>query len=207
MNLLHKDWSAAAAVGQAEPLPSRRAAAPRRSAGAVAGPDRNPLAPEPGPAPATDLLEMLPRRAGLISYARRSRGPSRLLGPALPGPRARKGTQGEAQVALAKTGSTEEATAWAGAIAALLPDERGAATAEIVEALKYPTATEGATEVLLEAIAARWDDGSKIEGRSLPDPVSPRLAGGADARRRHAGERRRSRPRELERLEAAPGRG
>jgi hypothetical protein len=75
-----------------------------------------------------------------------------------------------AKVALAKTGSPEEATAWAGAITALLPKEPRAATAEIVEALKYPTATEAPTDVLLAALATRWPDEHKtIGGRTLPD--------------------------------------
>jgi hypothetical protein len=77
-----------------------------------------------------------------------------------------------AKIALAKTGSPEEATAWAGAIAALLPQEPRAATAEIVEALKYPTATEAPSDVLLAALSTRWPDQHKaIAGRSLPDPT------------------------------------
>ena len=71
---------------------------------------------------------------------------------------------GAGKAALEMTGWIEEATAWARAVAALAPDDDAAATAEMVEALKYPTATDEATEVLLEAIVARWDDGSKFEG-------------------------------------------
>jgi hypothetical protein len=75
-------------------------------------------------------------------------------------------------IALAKTGSTEEATAWAGAIAALLPEERGAATGEIVEALKYPTATEAPSLRLLSALAPVWgEEYAPIEGRMLPDDL------------------------------------
>ena len=75
-----------------------------------------------------------------------------------------------AQDALAKTGSTEEATAWAGAVAALLPDERGTATAEVVKALKYPTATGAPSDGLLAALAQLWPEEYKtIAGRTLPD--------------------------------------
>ena len=75
-----------------------------------------------------------------------------------------------AKIALAKTGSPEEATAWAGAITALLPKEPRAATAEIVEVLKYPTATEAPTDVLLAALATRWPEEDKtVGGRTLPD--------------------------------------
>ncbi len=77
-----------------------------------------------------------------------------------------------AKMALAKTGSSEEATALARAIAALLPAEPGAATAEIVEALKYPTATEAPSDVLVAALANVWPEEYKaIAGRTLPDQI------------------------------------
>lgn len=75
-----------------------------------------------------------------------------------------------AKLALAKTGSREEATVWADAIAALLPADPRAATAEIVGALKYPTATEAPTDVLLAGLAKPWPEEHKtIAGRTLPD--------------------------------------
>jgi hypothetical protein len=76
-----------------------------------------------------------------------------------------------AKTALAKTGSSEEATAWARAIAALLPAEPRVATGEIVEALKYPTATEAPTAVLLTALATPWsqEEYEPIAGKTMPD--------------------------------------
>ena len=77
-----------------------------------------------------------------------------------------------AKIALAKTGSSEEAAAWARAIAALLPAEPRAATAEIVETLKYPTATEAPSDVLLAALANVWPEEYKaIAGRTLLDQI------------------------------------
>jgi hypothetical protein len=58
------------------------------------------------------------------------------------------------------------------AIAALLPAEPSAATAEIVEVLKYPTATEAPSDVLLAALASVWPEEYKaIAGRTLPDQM------------------------------------
>ena len=78
----------------------------------------------------------------------------------------------EAKLALAKTGSSEEATAWARAITVLLPAEPKAATRVIVEALKYPTATEASSDILLSAMAKVWPaDYGAIAGRTLPDQI------------------------------------
>jgi hypothetical protein len=80
----------------------------------------------------------------------------------------RKASLATARIALAKTGSPEEATAWARAITALLPDGPAAA-AQIVEALKYPTATGAPSDVLLAALASRWPGEPALKGRTLPD--------------------------------------
>ena len=76
----------------------------------------------------------------------------------------------------------------------------------MVEALKYPTATDEATEVLLEAIVARWDDGSSCEGTTLPDPalldwLEERTPGDSTLAKPPV------QPRDIKRIEAAPGRG
>ena len=91
------------------------------------------------------------------------------LSPKLP-PSERKDALTAAKQALATTGSSEEATAWAHAITVLLPAEPRAATAEIVEALKYPTATEAPSVILLEALSNVWpEDYKTIAGKTLPD--------------------------------------
>ena len=60
----------------------------------------------------------------------------------------------------------------ADAIAALRPAAPRAATAEIVEALKYPTAAGAPSDVLLAALATLWpDEHATIAGRTLSDPI------------------------------------
>ena len=80
-----------------------------------------------------------------------------------------------AKTALGKTGSTEEATAWAIAIAALLPHgPRTArpATAEIVGALKYPSAAGVPSKILLAALTTTWPGEYKeIRARKYFDAV------------------------------------
>ena len=57
-------------------------------------------------------------------------------------------------------------------IAALLPVDPRAATAEIVEALKDPTAAEAPTDILLAAMQTVWpEDYETIRDKTLPDPV------------------------------------
>jgi hypothetical protein len=75
----------------------------------------------------------------------------------------RKKALSAAKFALAKTGSVEEATAWAGAVAALLPADCDKFTRGIVEVLKYPnTAGEPQTEVLLKALTQCWYDDKTV---------------------------------------------
>ena len=117
-----------------------------------------------------DLLAMLPDTADYLTREAIARALA-ALAPKLPDT-SRAEALAAAKLALARTGSPEEATAWAGAIAALLPEEPRAATAEIVEALKYPTATGAATDVLLAALATPWPEEFRtIAGRSLDQTV------------------------------------
>jgi hypothetical protein len=76
-----------------------------------------------------------------------------------------------AKTGLAWTGSREEAAAWAGAVAALLPADRDAFTSGVVEVLKYPTATGVPTELLLAALAKRWPDEDALRGKQELDPA------------------------------------
>jgi len=76
-----------------------------------------------------------------------------------------------AKTGLAWTGSKEEASAWAGAIAVLLPVDRDAFTAGIAEVLRYPTAAGAPTEVLLAALAQRWPDEDALRGKKGIDPA------------------------------------
>ncbi|MGH6917715.1 MAG: hypothetical protein ACREJ0_08425, partial [Geminicoccaceae bacterium] len=119
-----------------------------------------------------DLLAMLPDTADYLTRAAIARAFAALaVADKLPDT-SRGEALAAAKVGLAKTGSSEEATAWAGAIAALLPHEPRAATAEIVAALKYPTATEAPTDVLLAALATPWPEEHKtIAGRTLRDQI------------------------------------
>jgi hypothetical protein len=104
------------------------------------------------------------------------------LAPKLPGAE-RAQALTAAKVALAKTGFVEEATALARAIAALLPAEPGAATAEIVEALKYPTATEAPSDVLVHGeCLARGVQGDHRQNAARSDGLE--MARGSSARRR-----------------------
>jgi hypothetical protein len=86
-------------------------------------------------------------------------------------PADRAKTLADTQRALAATGSTEEAGALARSIAALLPaDDPQAATAEIVEALKYPTATGEPTDILLAGLETLWpSDYHSIANLTLPN--------------------------------------
>jgi hypothetical protein len=119
---------------------------------------------------AEDLLAMLPGTQDYLSREAIARALA-ALAPKLSG--AERGeVLSAAKTALAKTGSSEEATAWAHAIAALLPADPRIATAEIVEALKYPTATETPTAVLLAALATPWPkEYETIASRTRPDPT------------------------------------
>ena len=128
------------------------------------------LSPPSAMLASSDLLALL---ADIEDYVARAAIARALmaLAPALPDPDRRKALSA-AKLALARTGFTEEAVAWAGAIAAMLPGEPREATAETVEALKYPTATGAPSEVLLEGLAKVWPEQYEaIAGRSLPDPI------------------------------------
>jgi hypothetical protein len=117
---------------------------------------------------AEDLLTMLPDTLDYLSREAIARALAALT-PKLSDAK-RDEALSAAKLALAKTGSTEEATAWAGAIAALLPADAWAATAEIVEVLKYPTATGTPTDILLAALATPWPEEHRmIAGRVLED--------------------------------------
>jgi hypothetical protein len=70
-----------------------------------------------------------------------------------------------AKTGLAWTGSREEASAWAGAVASLLPADRAAFTSGLVEVLKYPTATGAPTELLLAELSKRWPDEAALRGK------------------------------------------
>jgi len=161
LQILHGDWST-------QPIrsnPYRRAAQARLLA--LLAPS---LPPESAALASTDLLQMLPGAADHLTREAIARALA-ALARNLPDAE-RQAALADAKAALAKTGSTEEATAWADAIAALLPAEPRAATAEIVEALKYPTATEAPTNILLAALAKPWPEEHKaIAGRTLPDPM------------------------------------
>jgi hypothetical protein len=164
LNILLRDWSSAPSPN-ARPNVHRRAGQVRLLA--VLAPRLTEDLPSQA---STALLAMLPQTRDEVTREAIARALA-ALAPSLPEAERREPSR-KAKGMLATTGSIEEATAWARAIAALAPEEDAdAATAEMVEALKYPTATEGATAVLLEAIAARWEDGGLMEGRSLPDPV------------------------------------
>ena len=162
LQTLHREWTT-------EPPPSARVDPYRRAAQvrlmALLAPS---LAPDSVSIALKDLLTMLPRTGDYLAREAISRA---LVGLA---PKLSDAEREEALTAakdaLAKTGSTEEATAWAEAIAALLPDDPRAATAEIVEALKYPTATETPTVQLLEALATPWgEEHETIAGKMLSD--------------------------------------
>jgi hypothetical protein len=165
-DLLHADWTAQP-TANASPNPYRRAAQARLLA--MFAPL---LTPDLAVRAAEDLLIMLPAAPDYLSREAIARALA-ALAPQLPDAERNKALSA-AKVALAKTGSTEEATAWAGAIAALLPAEPRAATAEVVEALKYPTAVEAPSNVLLAALAERWEEGP--ETQPMPGVTLPNLA-------------------------------
>ncbi len=107
-----------------------------------------------------DLLNMLPRTEDYVTHEALTRAFAG-LGSKLPDAQREKALVA-AKTALGKTGSTEEASAWAIAIAALLPHDPRAATAQIVEALKYPTAAGAPTEILRGALATTWPGEYKV---------------------------------------------
>jgi hypothetical protein len=89
----------------------------------------------------TDLLALLPQTRDALTREAIARA-LQALAQALPEAE-RKASLAAAKAALATTGNIEEAMAWARTLAALVPDDAGAATVELIEALKYPTATVG----------------------------------------------------------------
>ena len=126
------------------------------------------MPPEAAKLASAHLLKMLPDTKDYPTREAIARALA-ALAPKLPGPE-RQEALAAAKIALAWTGSTDEAVAWAHAVAALLPADPRAATAEIVEALKYPTATGASSDVLLEAAATSWPkDQESIAGKTLPD--------------------------------------
>jgi hypothetical protein len=127
------------------------------------------LTPDSAALATADLLAMLPGMQDYLTREAIARALAALADKLTDTGRAE--ALAAAKSGLAMTGSTEEATAWAHAIAALLPGDPRAATAEIVEALKYPTATGAATDILLAAaLATPWpEDYRTIAGRTLPD--------------------------------------
>jgi hypothetical protein len=115
-----------------------------------------------------DLLAMLPDTEDYLTREALARGLA-ALAPRFSDPE-RQEALSAAKIALAKTGSTDEAIAWARATAALLPAEPHAATAEIVEVLKYPTAVDAPSDILLSALTTAWPKEYKpTPGRKLPD--------------------------------------
>jgi len=160
LDFLHADWTAEP-TPNAGPNPYRLAAQARLLA--MLAPS---VMPDLAARAAEDLLAMLPDTQDYLSREAIARALA-ALAPKLSDARRDEALSG-AKTALAKTGSSEEASAWAGAIAALLPDDPRAATAEIVEALKYPTATGAPTDVLLAALATPWPEEFRtIAGRPL----------------------------------------
>ena len=126
------------------------------------------LPPESATLASADLLAMLPDAEDYLTREAIARALA-ALAPKLPDSERQEALAG-AKIALAKTGSADEATAWAHAVAALLPADPRAATAEIVEALKYPTATGAPSDILLDALAMPWpQDYGTIADRRLPD--------------------------------------
>jgi hypothetical protein len=160
LDLLHADWTAEP-TPNARPNPYRRAAQARLLA--LLAP---PLTPDLAARAADDLLGMLPDTADYLSREAIARALTALV-PKLSETK-RDEALAAAKIALAETGSTEEATAWAHAIATLLPAEPRAATAVVVEALKYPTAVEAPSNVLLAALAKRWEQ-EPMPGLMLPN--------------------------------------
>jgi len=199
LDLLHADWTAEP-TPNASPNPYRRAAQARLLA--MLAPSATPDAAARA---AGDLLGMLPDTPDYLSREAIARALA-ALAPKLSSAE-RDEARSAAKTALAKTGSSEEATAWAYAIAALLPDERDAATAEIVEALKYPTATEAPTAVLIAALATPWSQeyeaiaGKTMADRTVVDWLETRLPKG------HSLTQPPEAPPDLQPDGAGPGRG
>jgi hypothetical protein len=127
------------------------------------------LKPDSARQATTDLLVLLREPSDFIVREAIARALLALSSRGLPDAQ-REQVLATAKSALAWTGSTEEAAAWAHAIAALLPDDPHQATVQIVEALKYPTATGTPTDILLEALKKPWpEDYGEIAGKTLPD--------------------------------------
>jgi hypothetical protein len=131
------------------------------------------LAPLLTSARATDAMNgalLILKRLGQPDYVAREAMARALeaLAPVLP-ESARADALSPAKEALAGTGSTEEAIAWARAIVALLPADRDAFTQGVIEVLKYPTAAGAPTGMLLAALANRWPGEDALKGRNLPD--------------------------------------
>jgi energy-coupling factor transporter ATP-binding protein EcfA2 len=160
--IIHEDWSTKLA-------PDVRANYYRRAAQvrlleALA----SSLPPEAVALARTDLLSMLPHTEDYLAREAIARGLA-ALAPRFSDPE-RHEALSAAKIALAKTGSTDEAIAWARATAALLPAEPHAATAEIVEMLKYPTAVDAPSHILLSALMTAWPkEYEPTPGRMLPD--------------------------------------
>jgi hypothetical protein len=165
LQALRREW-AAESLGTARANPYRRAAQMRLVAIlAVSASGSTEHVTE-------DLLKMLPHVGDYLTREAIARALA-AIAPKLPEAQ-REAALKATKNALAITGSTEEATAWAHAIAGLLPGDAYAATADIVEALKYPTATEAPSNVLLEALADRWEQESNMKqmpGKTLPNPA------------------------------------
>ena len=164
LEILRAGWSVEPSPA-VRPDPYRRAAQARLVA--TLAPSLRPDLSSIGPV-TEDLLTMLRHNEDYVAREAVARALEALAGKLPDAQREQALTASKA--ALANTGSTEEAIAWAEAIAALLPDEPRAATAEIVEALKYPTATGMATEVLLAGLATPWStEYLPIAGKRLTD--------------------------------------
>jgi hypothetical protein len=117
-----------------------------------------------------DLLNMLPHTEDSLAREALARAFAGLASK-LPDAQREKALAA-AKIALGKSGLTEEESAWAVAIAALLPHDPRAATAQIVEALKYPTAAGAPTEILRAALATTWPGEYKeIRARKYFDAV------------------------------------
>jgi hypothetical protein len=160
--IVHADWSTKLPP-DVRPNYYRRAAQVRLLAALAPS-----LPPESAALARMDLLAMLPDTEDYLTREALARGLA-ALAPRFSDPE-RQEALSAAKIALAKTGSTDEAIAWARATAALLPAEPHAATAEIVEVLKYPTAVDAPSDILLSALTTAWPKEYKpTPGRKLPD--------------------------------------
>ena len=170
MKILDTDWRAQP-LADARPNSYRRAAQVRLLEMLAPSLNQTPTSDEPRLA-ADDLLAMLSGTRDYLVRGSIARALAALGSTTLTNADERTKALAAAKIALAKTGSIDEASAWAGAIAALLPVDPRAATAEIVEALKDPTAAEAPTDILLAAMQTVWpEDYETIRDKTLPDPV------------------------------------